>query len=124
MTKKKTQTREEYLQYQQEYRDSGGGKEVYRRWHLKRYYGITTDQYDEMYAAQGGCCACCGLHQTEQKYRLDVDHEHGEVGIDAVRGLLCRGCNLAIGKLGDNIEGVQNALDYLTAFYSGINRGD
>tara|TARA_R100000742_G_C4257386_1_gene75248 strand:+ start:391 stop:546 length:156 start_codon:yes stop_codon:yes gene_type:complete len=31
----------------------------------------------------------------------------------AYRGWLCSNCNTGIGKLGDNIEGVQKAVDYL-----------
>jgi hypothetical protein len=30
------------------------------------------------------------------------------------RGVLCRTCNKAVGQLGDNVEGLQKALDYLT----------
>lgn len=41
---------------------------------------------------------------------LVVDHDH-ETGI--VRGMLCQSHNKAIGMLGDSVEGVQRALDYL-----------
>src|SRR6185312_2407927 len=39
---------------------------------------------------------------------LDHDHKTG-----AFRGWLCRSHNLALGKLGDNVEGLQRAIDYL-----------
>lgn len=39
---------------------------------------------------------------------IDHDHENGRV-----RGVLCIRCNSALGKLGDNTEGLQRAMDYL-----------
>lgn len=63
-----------------------------RRAHLKHRYGITVEQYDEMLAAQGGHCALCPWEPSDGKV-LAVDHDH-ETG--RVRGLLCRGCNLAL----------------------------
>lgn len=40
-----------------------------------------------------------------------VDHCH-DTG--RVRGMLCHGCNTALGKLGDNVAGLRRALEYLT----------
>lgn len=39
---------------------------------------------------------------------VDHDHETGKV-----RGVLCRGCNGALGKFGDTVAGVRRALAYL-----------
>jgi hypothetical protein len=58
--------------------------------HLKRTYGITQGQYDELFESQNGCCAICQKHQDEFNVRLAVDHDHIS-GI--IRGLLCRYCN-------------------------------
>ena len=63
-----------------------------------------------MYMGQEGRCGCCGTHQSEQKRSMAVDHCH-ETG--DVRGLLCGSCNLALGKLGDNLDGVLNLVNYL-----------
>lgn len=52
-------------------------------------------------------CDCCGLEYSK---RLVTDHEHGTTKI---RGLLCQSCNTGIGKLGDNLEGLLKAVDYL-----------
>lgn len=54
----------------------------------------------------GTPCECCG--STEQKLHWDHCHETHEH-----RGWICNNCNTGIGKLGDNIEGVIKALDYL-----------
>jgi hypothetical protein len=49
-------------------------------------------------------CECCG--KVTKKLHLD----HDKTGF---RGWLCHGCNTGIGALGDNIEGILRALDYL-----------
>lgn len=52
-------------------------------------------------------CECCGRRDRKA---LALDHCHAT---GAFRGWLCSRCNLAIGKLGDTVEAVQKALDYL-----------
>ena len=54
----------------------------------------------------GTPCECCG--RTDEKLCWDHCHNTQEH-----RGWLCSNCNTGIGKLGDNISGVQQALDYL-----------
>lgn len=53
-------------------------------------------------------CECCGKKPTTKPLCLDHDHI-----TDEVRGWLCDQCNVAIGHLGDSIEGVEKALIYL-----------
>ena len=77
---------------------------------LKRKFGISLHEYDLMLTEQKGKCACCGIHQNELTMRFAVDHDH-DTGL--IRGLLCHICNTGIGKLGDNIEGLMKALNYL-----------
>jgi len=79
---------------------------------LRRKYGLTVDDYNARLSAQGGGCAICRKEQDGGK-KLVVDHCH-ETGV--VRGLLCDGCNQAIGRLGDNSRSVQRAVSYLAAF--------
>ena len=54
----------------------------------------------------GTPCECCG--KTSEKLHWDHCHDSSEH-----RGWLCSNCNTGIGKLGDNIEGVLKAVDYL-----------
>src|SRR5271165_2172593 len=62
----------------------------------KREYGITPEEWKRLYDGQGGTCAiCCGRGEPKG---LCVDHDHVT---GRVRGLLCNGCNTAIGTLGD-----------------------
>ena len=88
--------------------------ETHRRSHFKTKYGLTVAQYDEMFAAQGGCCAVCGRPESRMKggkvARLSVDHDH-KTG--KVRGLLCDKHNRALGLLGDSADIVECAAAYL-----------
>ena len=79
-----------------------------RRWWRERVYGITDEIYEQMLESQGNACACCRSPFGESRPHIDHDHETG-----LVRGLLCRGCNVGIGALGDDLEGVQRAAAYL-----------
>jgi hypothetical protein len=80
-----------------------------RRYALKHLYGLTPEGYDQMLAAQNGGCAICGNGCTTFKY-LPVDHDHTT---GTVRGLLCSGCNLGLGKFKHSPELLQAALLYL-----------
>jgi hypothetical protein len=51
-------------------------------------------------------CECCG--SRPQSLCLDHDHRTGKF-----RGWLCRACNTSIGMLGDDLEGVLKAAQYL-----------
>lgn len=83
-----------------------------KKYYLRTKYGITIEQYNDLLAKQGGRCACCGADSPRGRgVYFPVDHCH-ETG--AVRGLLCNPCNVGIGALGDNVEGVMRALTYLT----------
>lgn len=81
-----------------------------RNKYLKRNYGITLEEYDEMFDEQNGVCAICGGISRDGK-RLSVDHDH-ETG--KVRELLCMNCNTALGMLQDNVQIVLAAAQYLT----------
>jgi hypothetical protein len=63
--------------------------------HVEREYGITREEFDRLWAAQGGRCYICQRQLHSKRPAVDHDHETGEV-----RGLLCadneRGCNHAL----------------------------
>ena len=64
---------------------------------MKKCYGISLKEYENMFEAQGGKCALCGGVQIgNTRVRLDIDHDH-DTG--KVRGLLCRQCNLTVGQV-------------------------
>ena len=62
-----------------------------RTWErLLRVYGLSKDQFEEMFLKQGHRCKLCGASDITPC----VDHDY-ETG--AVRGILCIGCNVALG---------------------------
>jgi hypothetical protein len=90
--------------------------EVRRRSDLKRVYGISLEEYDAALALQEKKCGCCGLAVENSRPRqFAVDHCH-QTGKN--RGILCGDCNMAIGLLGDNLKGLENAIQYLNKFTS------
>lgn len=87
--------------------------EVYRKYNLKKKYGLTLEQYQAMFAAQNGYCAACHLPQTEGKI-LVVDHDHTT---GKVRGLIHNTCNSIIGFVGDDPTKLRMLADYLEGNY-------
>lgn len=77
---------------------------------LKRRFGISLDEYNDIFSKQEGRCAICGRHQSEFDIAFDVDHDH-KTG--KVRGLLCRYCNTSLGHFKDDTSILQKAIDYL-----------
>lgn len=77
---------------------------------LRRFYGITIEEYETMVNAQNGNCAICGRNKSEFKTSLHVDHDH-KTG--KIRGLLCSNCNSGIGNLRDDVSLLKKAINYL-----------
>jgi len=84
---------------------------VYQNNHLKRNYGITLNEYNQMLVEQEHRCRTCGTTEPGGKYgKFMVDHSHNT---GEVRGLLCKSCNIALGEVGDNINTLQKMIEYL-----------
>lgn len=83
--------------------------------HLRTRYGITKDQYQLLYDHQNGLCAGCGIvpksgGRGNANINLFLDHNHIT---DEIRGLLCQGCNAAIGLAKDDPKILRSLADYL-----------
>lgn len=76
---------------------------------VKLLYGLEPEQYKEMHKAQQGKCAICN-EEPNTKRGLHVDHNH-ETG--KVRGLLCHGCNVALGSFKEDVTRLNKAIEYL-----------
>ena len=79
--------------------------------HRKYLYGVSKEQFDEMFVKQGGLCAIC-----REREATCVDHCHGTL---EVRGLLCAPCNAALGGFKDSPRLMNRAIDYLAHTFSG-----
>ena len=77
---------------------------------IRRQYGISMQQFDKLLEFQKHGCAICSKPITKLSRRMNIDHDH-KTG--QVRGLLCSGCNTGLGHLGDDIQGLKRALEYL-----------
>lgn len=75
--------------------------------HRLRRYGLSPEAFEAMLEEQGRACAICRI-VFEAEPLVDHDHETGRV-----RGLLCRPCNTGIGQLGDDLDRLRAALEYL-----------
>ncbi len=85
-------------------------QQKFREYRLRRTFGLTIQQYDEMYLCQSGCCAVCKKHQSELNRVLCVDHDHST---GKIRKLLCHECNKALGLLYENIRTIESLAKYL-----------
>jgi hypothetical protein len=74
-------------------------------------YGIHPAQHAAMISGQRGACAICGK-PCNSRSRLSVDHDH-VTGF--VRGMLCNGCNIGLGKFRDDPERLRKAAAYIEA---------
>ncbi len=88
------------------------GKDYQLQWN----FGITLDDYNEMLKRQNGLCAICSKASGTDKHSgvrtkaLSVDHDHST---GRLRGFICRGCNFAIGQVGESPHRLRQLADYL-----------
>jgi hypothetical protein len=90
-------------------------REKQRQYSLKRYYGLSLNDYAEMYRLQNGVCGICKCQEVEKDRHgnvrvLAVDHCH-KTG--SVRELLCYSCNSMLGQAKDKIEVLLAGADYI-----------
>lgn len=79
-----------------------------KRLRTLKSFGLSIDDEERLIKTQNNKCAICGGPKDRKWFDIDYDHETGQV-----RGLLCSRCNKGIGLLGDCVEGLERALNYL-----------
>src|SRR5579864_4319163 len=76
--------------------------------------GIYRSEKQAMFIAQGKTCAACGCvgpdFITDNGKFWHLDHDHNT---NKIRGVLCRGCNLALGHTKDSKARLQKLIEYL-----------
>lgn len=108
-------TKESWAEYMREYRKRK--PHIMKSVDLKKRFGISLEEYQEMLEKQNNCCAICGRpersvdHRTKRVRSLAVDHCHDT---NKIRGLLCSDCNTAIGLLQDDPNVLKAAIKYLS----------
>lgn len=85
-----------------------------RRDNLRRKYGLSVEQYDEMFSRQNGLCSICKSPPKNER-PLCVDHCHDS---NKVRSLLCDACNKMLADAKDSQEILQAGIDYLNKHQS------
>ena len=84
-------------------------RRIYR---LQKTYGLSEEDYNSLVKAQEGKCGLCGADCTGRSLCVDHDHATG-----VIRGLLCRSCNILIGRIetrarGDDLGFADRLLEY------------
>jgi len=91
-------------------RKYANAQEANRERMLKNKYNINTQIYEDMLFGQSFKCAICN-NDFENRKKVKIDHCHNS---NKVRGLLCNGCNLALGHVKDNVEILSRMITYLS----------
>jgi len=101
---KKTQ-KKSYLKY----KENGRSKE----WYLKKTYGMTLHEFNELLLKQNNSCGICNKKFTGVKPLIpNIDHVHDKTA--RIRGLLCGHCNSGIGLLHDDPHLIRNAIKWIS----------
>lgn len=85
-------------------------KEIKKFATRKIKYGITRQQWNELFVAQGEKCAICGTREPRGRGYWTTDHCHKS---NKVRGILCHCCNAGLGQFKDNADSLLSAARYL-----------
>lgn len=92
------------------YEKSEKGRISNRRAVFKYAYGITEEEKLIMIAKQQNRCANPGCMEMIDRTTGHLDHNHNT---NKIRGVLCAGCNHALGKLKENLMRIIGLADYL-----------
>lgn len=87
-------------------RDPEGYKMRAKTKRMKALYGMSLQDYQDRFSAQGEKCLICEARDSD--FHVDHCHSTGEV-----RGILCGTCNRGLGQFKDNITILLSAVDYL-----------
>jgi hypothetical protein len=94
-----------------EYERERGARDplFYRRWNIKKAYGLSLEQWDELHASQDFRCAICSSEVSGGK-GWHTDHCHTT---KIVRGILCMRCNSMLGYAKDKPKVLRAGAKYL-----------
>lgn len=82
--------------------------DTFRARDVRYKYSITMQEREEIIRSQNGVCRACKLPPaTGNVLQIDRSHRSGKV-----RGMLCRGCNLAFGLVKENPVALRGLIAY------------
>jgi len=84
-------------------------KKTRETYNLRHRYGIEAQHKNDIISKQNNVCAIC-RKPFKNKLDTNVDHCHTT---NKIRGVLCRGCNIGLGKFKDSPELLRFAALYL-----------
>jgi hypothetical protein len=78
---------------------------------LRCTYGLLPEEHLHMLEKQKWKCpVCCRGFDTGKGTQPHIEHNHDS---GWVRGITCEACNLGIGALGDDVDNLQRAVEYM-----------
>ena len=87
-------------------------KQMSTRSALRIRYGITPEEKQTKFEAQGSCCAICKTRDPGKRdWVIDHDHVTGKN-----RGVLCDHCNKGIGHFYESMEALREAANYIEKY--------
>jgi len=91
-----------------------GSVRKYRYGKCGQAYNLTVERYEEALRAQNNECLICGINfSILPSCAICIDHCHKT---NAIRGILCKNCNIGLGLFKDNIISLQKAAEYLKKY--------
>jgi len=100
-------------------------KKLWMRRAVYKRHNLTIEQWEALFEKQGRCCAVCRSPVPRDTRGWQIDHDHSccpstnknrtSCG-KCVRGILCGGCNGALGQFNDDPTFLRAAAAYLEAY--------
>lgn len=84
--------------------------ETARKSHLMRKFGMTVDQYNEIFLKQNSKCYICHVNKPGGNGYWHLDHNHIT---NQVRKILCHNCNMLVGHSKENVAILHKTILYL-----------
>ena len=78
---------------------------------LQNNFGLTLDEYNNKLLSQNNVCAICGDFDKDRALAVDHNHNTGQI-----RGLLCKSCNLILGRIKEDVNTLINMIAYLKLY--------
>lgn len=82
--------------------------QYYKTCNRRRNYNLEPHEYNKLMEDSNNLCMICKEPPKTKSLHIDHDHKTGKV-----RGLLCHGCNTAIGLMKEDTNILQKAINYL-----------